>query len=95
MTTQRPTAATPIPIPDDAYDLIIFDRVNLVHPDTAEEYALARTERKDGQMSLRRGFFLEKGEKVLIEEDAKKAEKRKQEGYDDDAKLWVGWNKEF
>ncbi len=48
MTTQRPTAATPIPIPADAYDLIIFDRVSLVHPDSPE----ADCRRREGRYAV-------------------------------------------
>jgi orotate phosphoribosyltransferase len=58
---------------DETFDVVVSPALGgmLIGHETAR--ALGRrfvfTERKDGQMQMRRGFTLEKGEKVLIVED--------------------------
>jgi orotate phosphoribosyltransferase len=58
---------------DETYDAVVSPALGGILIGHEVARALGRrfvfTERKDGQMSLRRGFFLEKGEKVLVVED--------------------------
>jgi len=58
---------------DDTYDVVVSPALGGILIGHEVARALGRrfvfTERKDGGMEMRRGFFLEKGEKVLVVED--------------------------
>ena len=58
---------------DETYDAVVSPALGGILIGHEVARALGRrfvfTERKDGEMSMRRGFFLEKGEKVLVVED--------------------------
>ena len=57
----------------ETYDVVVSPAMGGILIGHEVARALGRrfvfTERKDGEMQLRRGFFLEKGEKVLVVED--------------------------
>jgi orotate phosphoribosyltransferase len=58
---------------DETYDAVVSPALGGILIGHEVARALGRrfvfTERKDGRMTMRRGFFLEKGEKVLVVED--------------------------
>jgi orotate phosphoribosyltransferase len=59
--------------PGETHDVVVSPALGgmLIGHEVARavERRFVFTERKDGEMSLRRGFFLEQGEKVLVVED--------------------------